>query len=101
MTVRVTCGDRDEATRVADRLISGRLAACVHVSDIDSVYEWQGAVERDRETEVAAITSAERLGELVAAVEAMHSYDLPAITWTPLSATPAYLAWVDEQVAPR
>ena len=97
--VRITCGSTDEAAAIADALVDERLAACAHVAPIASVYEWQGAVEHDQEVLLTAITSAGRCEAVVERVSAMHSYDLPSITWVTISGSAAYLAWVDEQTS--
>ncbi len=97
--VRITCGSSDEAAAIADALVAERLAACVHVAAIASVYEWQGVVEHDDEVLLTAITRLERCEAVVDQVGSMHSYDLPSITWVAIAGSSAYLAWVDEQTS--
>ena len=58
--VAVNCGDREEARRIADELIARRLAACVHLAPIDSVYEWDGSVVHDQEISLTAKTRTKR-----------------------------------------
>lgn len=96
--VRITCGSVDEAELIADALIAERLAACVHRLPIASVYEWRGAVEHDEEILLSATTRADRFVTLADRVHELHSYELPAITAVAITATPAYLAWVDAAV---
>ena len=98
--IEVTCGSHDEARRIADRLVADRLAACVHLAEIDSVYEWESSVEHDREILLTAKTRRERFDAIVEVVNELHSYDLPAITMTALDGSEAYLAWIDEQTEP-
>jgi periplasmic divalent cation tolerance protein len=69
----------EEARRIAGALVDRRLAACVQVSAIESVYTWEGATQRDDEYRVLIKTTAERYPEVEAAILEMHSYDLPAI----------------------
>ena len=48
--VLTTAGDREEAFKIAQALVERRVAACVNVvGPIDSVYRWQGNVERAQE----------------------------------------------------
>ncbi len=95
--VRITCGDPDEANRIADTLIDRRLAACVHLTPIASVYEWEGTVEHDEEITLAAITRPELLDALVDVVDELHSYDLPAVTMVEMTGSSGYLEWVYAQ----
>lgn len=93
-------GSDEEAKRIGRDMVERRLAACVNIlGSCHSIYRWQGAVEEA--TEVAAIfkTSAEGAEALTAAIRAVHSYDVPAISVLPVIATePDYVAWVRENV---
>ena len=44
-----TVGSADDARRLAGAAIAQRLAACVQIEAIESVYRWQGAVQHDAE----------------------------------------------------
>lgn len=101
VSVSVPCADRDEARAIASALVEHRLAACVHLSPISSIYEWEGVVRADDEVVIVAATHRSRMDDLVAFVRAAHSYDLPAISWVPVDGTDEYLAWVSEQVQMR
>ena len=98
--IHVTCGSRGEAVQIADALIARRLAACVHLAPIDSVYEWKGVVEHDEEISLNAKTRSALFDRIAAVIDELHGYDLPAITMTPMSGSPDYLAWIDEQTTP-
>src|ERR1700722_15669548 len=44
--ILTTCADREQAERIAHRLIELHLAACVNIlPGVQSIYRWQGAVE--------------------------------------------------------
>ena len=46
----VTAGSRDEADKLAAGLIKSKLAACVNIMpQIESIYEWDGKIERSQE----------------------------------------------------
>jgi periplasmic divalent cation tolerance protein len=95
--VYVLFGDRAAAEAAAGRMIEQRLAACANIqAGCQSVYRWQGAVERADETPVIFKTSLDRREALMAALAAIHAYELPAISsWTAMT-SPAYASWVDE-----
>ena len=50
IVVLITSANAEEATRLADMLVASHLAACVQIlPQIESVYRWQGTVERAAE----------------------------------------------------
>ena len=50
MIVIVTaCGSAEEAERIAAALIEERLAACVQILPMRSLFRWQGQIERAEE----------------------------------------------------
>ena len=98
--IQVTCGSRDEADAIADRLVDGRLAACVQQVPIRSTYRWQGGVEHDDEVLLLVKTTRARYRAVETAVLAAHSYDVPAITCVPIVAgSDDYLAWIEAETS--
>ncbi len=86
------------AAELADRVIGERLAACAQVYPVQSVYRWQGAVERAREWRIDFKTRGELLSELTALIGELHGYDTPEVVAVPVVAgSPAYLEWVADQ----
>jgi periplasmic divalent cation tolerance protein len=92
-------GSSDEADRIARALLDARLAACVQVTGpVTSRYWWQGAQEAATEWRCDAKTRVELVDRIVAAVRAVHGYDLPEVIAVPiLGGDPAYLAWLDAE----
>jgi periplasmic divalent cation tolerance protein len=90
-----TAPDRAEAERIAEALVTEKLAACVQLSAIDSIYRWQGAIERAAEVRLAIKTRAELAPQVEARIKALHSYDLPEIVILPINGGSAdYLDWI-------
>jgi periplasmic divalent cation tolerance protein len=97
--VLVTCSTAAEARRIARAVVDARLAACVNIlpGALESIYRWKGKVETARERLLLIKTPRKRLAKLQAAVERLHSYDVPEFIALPIAAgSPAYLAWIDE-----
>ncbi|MGH9016346.1 MAG: divalent-cation tolerance protein CutA [Acidimicrobiales bacterium] len=94
--VTVTAPSPEEADALGLMAVQRRLAACAQVSGpIRSTYWWQGAVTSAPEWVLTLKTTAPRLEALIAAVGAAHSYDVPEIMATAVTAgDPAYLAWL-------
>jgi periplasmic divalent cation tolerance protein len=98
--VLMTAANREEASRIAEMLVSERLAACVQLlPEIQSVYHWQGEVAHDSEVLLLAKTTLARFDELDRAVREIHSYQTPEIVALPVTAiSEPYLAWLQEEV---
>jgi len=96
IVVFMTATNGEEATRLADMLVGAQLAACVQIlPEIESVYRWQGKIERQAEVLLLAKTTKDKFAELEREVRALHSYDTPEIIAVPVTtgSTP-YLKWL-------
>lgn len=87
--------DEDTAQRIAETLVHERLAACVNITGpVQSVYRWQGAIERAQEFGLLIKTSASRFAEMAARLQALHPHEVPEIVaLRPPMVLPAYAAW--------
>lgn len=105
LIVFVSCSSDAEASKIARALVELRLAACVNIHEarVCSVYRWKGSLARAHEVLLVIKTSRKRFRALAAAVERLHSYDVPEVIALPVAAGSAkYLAWMDECLrAPR
>ncbi len=93
LAVITTVGSHDEAQALAKALVERKLAACVQISAIDSVFHWQDAVQSEPEYRLLCKTTDERYPALEHAILALHSYDLPAIC--ALRLDPIYAPFAD------
>ena len=100
IVVFMTASSVGEARRIADQLVETRLAACVQVlPEIESIYRWQGEVQREKEVLILVKTTAEQFAELEKSVRAIHSYDTPEIVAVRMSdVSEPYRAWLTESV---
>ena len=98
--VLMTAGSREEAARLADMLVGARLAACVQIMpEMESVYRWQGSVERQPEVLLIVKTTAPCFAELEREVRALHTYETPEIIALPITnASAPYLEWLQGNV---
>jgi periplasmic divalent cation tolerance protein len=89
--------DADAATFAHD-LVAARLAACVNLlPDMESVYRWEGTIERERERQLFIKTSRARVVALWERVRALHPYEVPEFIVLPITdGNDAYLRWVGE-----
>ncbi|MGD1901651.1 MAG: divalent-cation tolerance protein CutA [Geitlerinemataceae cyanobacterium] len=96
----VTAGSEAEARAIARPLVADRLAACVKLAPVSSVYRWDGEVCEDSEWQLTIATRRASFVAVRDAVLARHSYDLPELVAVPLAAgTPEYLSWLRDSTA--
>lgn len=100
--VLTTIGSESDAIAIAKTLVDERLAACVNVLPaMISIYRWKGSIDQDKEHHVVIKTTAERLAALETRLRQLHPYELPEfLVIDPAVGGSAYLAWVQESVAP-
>ena len=98
IVVFMTAANGEEATRLADMLVGAHLAACVQIlPEMESVYRWEGKVERQAEVLLIAKTVRAKFDELEREVRALHSYDTPEIVAVPiLTGSAPYLEWLTQ-----
>lgn len=80
----------------ATTLVEERLAACVNLLPaMQSIYRWEGKVERETERQVVMKTSRERVVPLWERVRDLHPYDVPEFVVVPIiDGNDAYLRWI-------
>jgi periplasmic divalent cation tolerance protein len=102
IVVFLTAANGEEATRLADLLIGAHLAACVQIlPEMESVYRWEGKIERQSEILLLAKTTTAKFADLEREVRALHSYETPEIIAVPIVAgSNPYLQWLDASLKP-
>lgn len=97
----VTTTDSEQAAaELARGIVEARLGACVQVSTIRSFYRWDEAVHDDPEWRLEVKTTAAVVDRLIAHIREQHSYDVPEVIATPITAgNPDYLSWLDDETA--
>ncbi len=93
-----TCEDGAQAESMARSLVEKNLAACVNiVPGIRSVYRWKGEVEAAGEVLLIVKTGRALVQQVRAAIEQLHSYELPESVALPIvDGGAAYLEWLDQ-----
>lgn len=79
LAVFTTIDDPDKAHRLARSVVDARLAACVHIEEVRSVYRWDGAVQDEWEYRLLMKTSEAAYEALAAHIAEVHPYDEPAL----------------------
>lgn len=97
--VMVTAASRAEAETIAKALLEAKLAACITLLPVQSIYTWQGKVEQNEEWQLLIKTNLTQFSALEAKVREIHSYQVPEIIALPIVAgSEPYLQWIAENV---
>ena len=99
--VYTTAPDSGVAEAIGSQLVEERLAACVNVlPKMRSIYIWQGEVQKDDEVVALIKTRAAMAAKVIARIEDLHPYDVPAVFVLPTSGgSRDFQSWVVEQTS--
>ena len=96
--VVTTVAKKSDAIRITKAVIAARLAACVQISPIRSVYRWKGKVESASEFRLEAKTSVGLAKPLMTFIRARHPYEVPEIvTLSLMDGYAPYLRWISDE----
>lgn len=94
--VITTAPGREVAEKLAEGILSRKLAACVQMMAIRSFFLWEGELQKGGEVALHIKTTEARYSELEAWIKGAHPYDVPEIIKLPITGgLPGYLDWVD------
>jgi periplasmic divalent cation tolerance protein len=95
-----TVGNVEEASRIAEHLVSNHLVACVNIiRGIQSVYWWKDQVQRDEECLMLIKTEHSKFAEVEQAIRSLHSYEVPEVISLPLeNGSTKYLQWIENSL---
>lgn len=99
IVVLLTCPTAEVAEKIGKTLIEDRLAACVQIGQpIQSIYRWNGVIEKGTEVSVSIKTQESCFDALCLKIGQIHPFEIPQIISIPISrGTEAYLAWLDQE----
>lgn len=89
----------EEARKLADLSVENRLAACANIlPGMESVYRWQGKIEKATECVVIFKTHLDRVDALTELIKQKHSYEVPCVVSLPIEqGNQAYLWWIEDE----
>lgn len=101
--VFVSCESKEQAEKIAQAVVTEKLAACVNVlPGIRSCYVWAGKLTWSEELLLVIKTTRGRFGQLQNRVKVLHSYEVPEIVSVSIDeASQPYLDWIDTSVGGR
>ena len=88
--------NKKTAKKIAKLLLKKKLAACVSLKDIYSIYEWEGKFEEVNEVEIIIKSKPELKNNLISFLQKMTSYDVPQIIYKKFNAEEKYINWLNK-----
>ena len=87
------------AKKIAKLLLKNKLASCVSLKNIYSIYEWEGNIEQVNEVEITIKSKPELKKALIVFLKKITSYDLPQIIYKKFNSEKKYLNWVNKSIS--
>ncbi len=95
--VLVTCANESDARTLASELVTKKLAACVQIHPVTSIYTWKGNIHTDPEFRLIIKTKDRLYPDLEKYISDRHDYEVPQILQVPIEkGLTSYLNWIDE-----
>jgi periplasmic divalent cation tolerance protein len=97
--VYMTAENQEEADHISAALIQDNLAACTNiVTGMQSLFFWEGEVQKEKEVVLIAKTHVDCFEALKAKVKSIHSYEVPCIVAMPmLYGNEDFLGWISDE----
>lgn len=89
---------RKEAEKISNELLENKLAACVQILPVSSIYRWKGRIERSKEYLCIIKTKKALYKKVEKIIKEIHSYEVPEIISCDISsASKDYLVWLNKE----
>ena len=90
-----TYPNKKSITKIANELVQNKIAACVNITKISSIYSWQGKIENASEYLALFKTTQKNKKSLKEKIKTSHPYDTPEIAEIEItSINQSYLKWL-------
>ena len=92
-----TAADKESARKIASMLVEKKLASCVQMLPVESLYLWQNKICEESETALLIKSETSLFPEIKAAIRENHPYQVPEIIQIPITdGLPEYLKWIGD-----
>jgi len=87
-----------KALRMAKLLIQNKLAACVTIKQIFSIYKWDEDIEETKEFEIIIKSKPEFKDYLIDFLNKISTYDVPLIIYKKYYSEMKYYDWINNTI---
>ena len=93
-----TESSKENALRMAKLLIQNKLAACVSIKQIFSIYKWDDDIEETKEFEITIKSKLELKENLIEFLNKKSTYDVPQIIYKKYHSEVKYYDWLNKTI---
>ena len=93
-----TESSKANALRMAKLLIRNKLAACVSIKQIFSIYKWDDDIEETKEFEITIKSKPEFKDDLIEFLNKISTYDVPQIIYKKYYFEMKYYDWINKTI---
>ena len=93
-----TESSKKKAVKIAKLLVQKKLAACVSIKQILSIYKWEDNIEETKEYEIKIKSKPELKDDLIVLLEKITTYDVPQILYKKYYAESKYKDWLTKTI---
>ena len=86
------------ALRMAQLLLHNKLAACVSIKQIFSIYKWDDDIEETKEFEITIKSKPEFKDYLIEFLNKISTYDVPQIIYKKYYSEMKYYDWINKTI---
>ena len=94
-----TVSNENIARTTAKLLIKKKLAACISIKDIYSIYKWRDDIEEMKEVEMTIKSKPELKDELINFLKEMTTYEVPQIIFKKFNSESKYHDWLTNNIS--
>ena len=93
-----TESSKKNALRLAKLLVKNKIAACVSMKEIFSIYEWDNDIEETKEYEITIKSKPEFKENLIDFLHKNSTYEVPQIIYKKYRTEMKYYKWLKETI---
>ena len=99
LLLKTTVTNQLLAERIAKVLVEKKLAACVSIKEIKSIYQWKGNIEENKEFEITIKSLPENLNLLTLILKEKLTYEVPELVYKIFDSENSYFQWIEESIS--
>ena len=98
LIIITTESSQTNALRLSRLIMLNKLAACVSIKEIFSIFEWDDEIKETKEFEITIKSKTEFKDDLIDFLQKVSTYDVPQIIYKKYHAEMKYFDWLNTTI---